>query len=88
MANRVRSIAIIGGVAVVAVLLLMAQRGQGQTVASDRAAGYVVFPKVVVDAPLHCTTANTGGVVGGVCVTDADCVAAGTCSVVGPLFGK
>ncbi|MFI5397152.1 MAG: hypothetical protein ACHQ9S_16565 [Candidatus Binatia bacterium] len=50
MANRVRSSALIGGVAVVAVLLLMAQRGQAQTVASDRAAGYVVFPKVLVDS--------------------------------------
>jgi hypothetical protein len=50
MENRVRSIALIGGVAVVAVVLLMAQRGQAQTVASDRAAGYVVFPKVVVDS--------------------------------------
>jgi hypothetical protein len=50
MANRVRSTALIGGVAVVAVFLLMAQRGQAQTVASDRAAGYVVFPKVVVDS--------------------------------------
>ena len=50
MANRVRSTALIGGVAVVAVFLLMAQRGQAQTVASDRAAGYVVFPKVLVDS--------------------------------------
>jgi hypothetical protein len=52
MANRVRSTALISGVAVVAVLLLMAQRGQAQTVnvASDRAAGYVVFPKVLVDS--------------------------------------
>jgi hypothetical protein len=50
MANRVRSTALIGGVAVVAVLLLMAQRGQAQNVASDRSAGYVVFPKVLVDS--------------------------------------
>lgn len=50
MANRVRSTALIGGVAVIAVFLLMAQRGQAQNVASDRAAGYVVFPKVVVDS--------------------------------------
>lgn len=50
MENRVRSIALIGGVAVVAVVLLMAQRGQAQMVASDLAAGYVVFPKVVVDS--------------------------------------
>jgi hypothetical protein len=52
MANRVRSTALIGGVAAAAVFLLMAQRGQAQTesVASDRAAGYVVFPKVVVDS--------------------------------------
>jgi hypothetical protein len=49
MANRVRSTTLIIGVAVVAILLLMAQRGQAQTVGSDRAAGYVVFPKVVVD---------------------------------------
>jgi hypothetical protein len=88
MANRVRSTALIGGVAVVAVFLLMVQRGQAQTVASDRAAGYVVFPKVVVDAPKHCTTANTGGVAGGVCLTDADCLNAGTCSVIGALFGN
>lgn len=50
MANRIRSTALIGGVAVVAVFLLIAQRGQAQTIASDRAAGYVVFPKVVVDS--------------------------------------
>ncbi len=50
MANRVRSTALIGGVAVFAVLLLMGQCGQAQTVASDRPAGYVVFPKVVVDS--------------------------------------
>jgi hypothetical protein len=50
MANRVRSTALIGGVAVAAVFLLMAQRGQAQNVASDRAAGYVVFPKVLVDS--------------------------------------
>src|SRR5512139_3161771 len=49
MTNRIRSTALIGGVAVVAVLL-MVQRGQAQTLASDRAAGYVVFPKVVVDS--------------------------------------
>jgi hypothetical protein len=50
MANRGRSTALIGGVAVIAVFLLMAQRGQAQNVASDRAAGYVVFPKVLVDS--------------------------------------
>jgi hypothetical protein len=50
MANRMRSIALISGVAVVAVLLLMAQRGQAQSVTSDQTAGYVVFPKVLVDS--------------------------------------
>ncbi len=50
MANRVRSTALIGSVAVVAVLSLMVQRGQAQTVTSDRPAGYVIYPKVVVDS--------------------------------------
>ncbi len=50
MANRVRSTALIGGVAVFAVLLLMVQHGQAQTVASDLPAGYVIFPKIVVDS--------------------------------------
>jgi hypothetical protein len=50
MAKRVLSIATVGGLAAAAVLLAMVQSGYAQaTVASDREAGYVIFPKIVVD---------------------------------------
>ena len=84
MANRVRSTALIGGVAVVAVFLLMAQRGQAQTVASDRAAGYVVFPKVVVDVFKTCVGGTTPP--GTICTTSTTCTGGGTCEITDDTF--
>ena len=50
MAKRVLSIATVGGLAIVTVLLAMPHGSQAQaTVASDREAGLVIFPKIVVD---------------------------------------
>jgi hypothetical protein len=84
MANRVRSTALICGVAVFAVLLLMAHRGQAQTVASDRAAGYVVFPKVVVDVLKTCVV---GGVdTGTICTTSSQCTGGGICEITNDTF--
>jgi len=84
MANRVRSTALIGGVAVVAVFLLMAPRGQAQTVASDRAAGYVVFPKVVVDVVQVCVGGSNAGIG---CRSDIQCLG-GTCQIIGDTFNQ
>ena len=83
MANRVRSTALICGVAVVAVLLLMVHRGQAQTVASDRAAGYVVFPKVVVDVLKTCVGGTNGGAI---CTTSVQCTGGGTCEITDDTF--
>jgi hypothetical protein len=83
MANRVRSTALICGVAVVAVLLLMVHRGQAQTVASDRAAGYVVFPKVVVDVLKTCVGGTNGGAI---CTTSVQCTGGGICQITDDTF--
>jgi hypothetical protein len=83
MANRVRSAGLICGVAVVAVLLLMVHRGQAQTVASDRSAGYVVFPKVVVDVLKTCVNGTNDGTI---CTTSTQCTGGGTCEITDDTF--
>jgi hypothetical protein len=82
MANRVRSAGLICGVAV-GVVLLLTHRGQAQTVASDRAAGYVVFPKVVVDVLKTCVGGSKADTI---CTASSQCTGGGTCEITGKTF--
>src|SRR2546426_28093 len=66
MGKRVLSMRTVAGLTLGTVVLMMAHSGQAQAPAlgSDRAAGFVVFPKVVVD------TGSCGTITTGVCDSD------------------